>query len=893
MFERRIASQPIPISAVALLLCLLVGGSLCAGAGRPDSQREFLGRVPPDPGDAVHFQVVENGIESLVAIDCSVGDDVLSALAGAGLLIRISDTLTPDVSIEPLSVRRIKLDSLEVARRVLEAAGIDTAVLSEDVSDPAVPEQRLPGESLTVGEPMIMRSIRVVPVRICPVQVDIAKRELVVMQAARIRVRMLQEDTRNVLLDPPVITRTFDGYYRASVVNYEYDRDRLDRNPETYLVFTPDEYESRLQGWMAWKEAEGFRMEILRKSSLPAWPSPADLRNALLAHYTGPNPPVFVLFVGDEYSTPIMLTYDPTHPGDYADDLFFSTLAGDDLLPEFFLGRLPAENVDEVTVMINKIMEYELNPNVNDAGMWSRSIMAASSLEPTQIDTKEQTRERLETYCGHTDVLTYYYDWDDAKIQALMADIDLGISVINYRGEGWRKGWNPQHEYWFDYDDVYMLRNSHRTPYVSSIGCGVNLYNTDDDCWGHSLMAHGSATVPMGAVAVVGPTWNTHTTYNNWMDRGMYRGYCLWDVIRSGPMMDYGKAYVIQTFPLPEDEVYVDQTCRTYLLFGTPDMWVRMSYPHTVVPGLAYAGNGMSRYLALRDTGGSLVANAQVSWTANGQRHVDVSDEAGGVLISETSIPDDHLRFVVTGRNLVPYSGTLAWAVDEPDGSVIITEVKPDIATTGTEGDMVELFNPQSYAIDLNGWILSDLDGYDTPFVHSSAVLQPQQIAVVEFVGPVALEEAVIPQPYGLLIRSLEIPDFSSLEDVVVLRDPLGWIVDSMAYHDNSGTSSTDLAWDMTYIAGPNSPFEVREGGWWNAPDIVTAEEYEQYAIDWSPFAGMGGDGSLQRATVSFPDSRDDWTIAVDTSFGFYTHQSDAESLCMPSTLSYPAGLTE
>lgn len=834
-------------------------------------QENPLGQIRGDSADAFRFEVIDNRPDAEVTFDCVLEGDELQAMDGAGVWIRISDTLRPVVTLESLEIRRLPLDRTIIAADHPAEAG--NGLEPEDEEMTGRQSALLTAGPLAVGAPMIMRSIRLIPIRIRPVQVDSNRGELVVIDRARIRVTMAGVDDRNILTAPPPITRTFDAYYRAMVLNYEFDRERLDRNPETYLVFTPDEYESRLQGWLAWKETEGFRVDILRKSTLPAWPAPADLRNALLAHYTGPNPPVFVLFVGDEYAVPVMLTYDPTHPGDYADDLFYSTLAGDDLLPEFFLGRLPAVNASEVTIMLNKVMQYELNPNTEEPGIWSRSLMAGSNLEPTQIETKEQTRDRLETYCGHTEVLTYYYDWNDSMIQDLMDDIDEGVSVINYRGEGWRKGWNPLHEYWFEVPDVYMLRNPNRTPYVSSIGCGVCLYNTDDDCWGHALMAHGSPSVPMGAVAVVGPTWNTHTTYNNWMDRGIYRGYCLWDVIRSGPMMDYGKAYVISEFPDLPHEVFVDQHCRTYLLFGTPDMWVRMTYPHTVVAGLAYANNGMSRYLALRDTSGSVVGNAQISWNADDHRYVDISDAAGGIAITDTNFPDNSFEFVVTGRNLIPLHGDLTWSFPEPDGYVIITEVKPDIATTGTTGDMIELFNPNSFAIDLNGWILSDLDGYDTPFVHSTAILQPDQIAVVEFVGPMALQEQVIPQPYGLLIRSLELPDFSSLEDVVVLRDPAGWVADSMAYHDNTGTSSTDLGWDMTYLAGPNSPFSIREGGWWDAPDIITQDQYELYAVDWSPFAGMSGDGSMQRATVSFPDGADDWTIAIETSFGHYTHQ--------------------
>lgn len=349
-------------------------------------------------------------------------------------------------------------------------------------------------------------------------------------------------------------------------------------------------------------------------------------------------------------------------------------------------------------------------------------------------------------------------------------------------------------------------------------------------------------------------------------------------------MMDYGKTYVIEQFPDPQHDVYVDQHCRTYVLFGTPDMWVRMSHPYNVAAGLAYANNGMGRYLSVRDTGGSIVPNAQVSWEANGVRHVDVTDENGGVLISETTVPDDHLRFVITGKNLIPFQDDIAWAPAGTLGNVIITEIKPDIATTGTEGDMVEIYNAGAVPVDLNGWIISDLDGYDTPFVDVPAVLQPEQLAVIEFVGPSA-EEEIIVQPYGLEIKSREVPDFSSLEDVAVLRDPDGCPVDSLAWHDNTGTSSTNLAWDMSYLAGPESPFTMVDGGWWDAPDVVLPEEYELYAVDWSPFAGMGGDGSIQRATLSFPDGKADWSISAQTSFGQYTHPAEKNLRHVPGVV--------
>lgn len=784
-------------------------------------------------------------------------------------LLQISNTKIPKITIEDCQVAVVPSDPIPLisnGRDFSDRLDLDeTTVISASEITPI-------NSSVNLNEPEILRDIRVSQFSFYPVEWSESDRSFHIIQSARIRISMSGEDHRNILMHRKRISDTYDRFYRSVILNYTSDSRNRTGELEKYLIFTPDAFESRLQGFISWKEQEGFNVGVIRQSELPAYPNPADLKALIQSEYASPDPPVFVLLIGDEYATPIFYSYDPTHPGDYADDLYYSMLAGDDFLPDVFLGRLPAENGIELSTMLQKILCYEQNPPMSEPGMYHTGLMSASALEESQIVAKQQTAQRLIEFCDYQN-MHEIYDWTTTSVSEVIDLINSGVSIINYRGEGWRRGWNPLHTYWFDDDDVYSLENSNKTPFITSIGCGVNMFNTTEDCFGHAWMAHGTPQTPMGAVGIIGPTWNTHTTYNNWMDRGMYRGYVYWNVCRSAPFMDYGKVYMRDQFPEPEHSEYVEITFRTYVDFGTPDMWIRLGMPSEPHISLAYDNSSNSKYITVRNGFGDLVDNAMVSWSANGNRWAMMTDDSAGVPCGFSSVTGNLIDVVVTGENLIPSHILLPWRVNTTSGSLIITEIKPDVPTTGTQGDKIELYNAGLATVDLRDWTVSDLDGYDGSFVRGSASLAPQQLVVIEFVGPAGVEQ-ITPKPYGLYITSQELPDFSSQEDIAVLRAPNGKIMDSLAWHDLSGFSSSNVAIDLSKVTAPTSTMTVDAAGWWAGPDTVTQSDYESNTIDWSPFSGNDGTGSIQRSSIGSPDGPGNFTIQISTGFGSYYHLS-------------------
>ena len=130
----------------------------------------------------------------------------------------------------------------------------------------------------------------------------------------------------------------------------------------------------------------------------------------------------------------------------------------------------------------------------------------------------------------------------------VISTINEGRSFLNYRGEGWSSGWSANC-YQFETSDVTNLNNGQKFTFVTSIGCGVAMFDTwGGNCFGEEWVQLGSLSEPRGAVAFVGPTSNTHTTYNNKIDKGIYTGLFWEGMDTPGQALLRGKLYLFNVY---------------------------------------------------------------------------------------------------------------------------------------------------------------------------------------------------------------------------------------------------------------------------------------------------------------------------------------------------------
>lgn len=789
-----------------------------------------------------------------------------------GKSYQISPSLAPSASVRILSTREIDLPA-PVLPAQPDTAPADVRrvdVLSQNVYSL---DHWYPENTIISYDPEILRDVRLLPIAYFPVQVNPVQGKARIIEAAEIVIEMTDAPSVNVRQQLGPYSPSFDQLYRAYIPNYRNPhREVMDASMgegEYYLFIMPDEYLARCQGFFTWKEQQGFKIDVILLSEIGGM-TPEHVKSAIMNKYFSAECPTYASIIGNASNFPLYESYDSYMGGYFADDLYYSQMEGDDYQADFFLSRYPVANPDELTVILSKIMYYETDPIPGEVGYYKTALMACSGLYSSQQLTKEQTADRLTVNLDYDTIYTMY-DWSVGGSENQVAQwIDQGVSIINYRGEGWSSGWNPGHITGWHYDRVYALQNNFMVPVVTSIGCGVAMFDAGE-CFGHAWMVHGSPSVPKGAVAFMGPTYNTRTTINNWIDRGIYRGFCYHDITRSSPAFNYGKMYSHDHFlgtPYMDNDVPTHM--REYVLFGNPDLWWRTDIPRTAEIYTAWSPASERDGIVVIDAEGKKVPNAQVSFLKDSQRRVYVTNSGGGcrVYMRDVSAP---IPCTLTGWNLLPVFTTYQPQEQGDDGALLISELKPDIETTGTAGDIVELYNDDIAGVNLRGWTVGDLDGYDIPFLmENDAVLEPGGIAVIEFVGFDGFE-TVTATDYGWYITSRAQLGLSALEDNVVLRNTEGRVRDSLCYHNGSGIGSTDVAYDQSKLTQPGSPLSMGSGGWWTGPDVVSKEDYETLAIDWSVYAGIGGTGSIKRVQVPGTGEFDDpsyFFVSGPDSFG-------------------------
>ncbi len=137
-------------------------------------------------------------------------------------------------------------------------------------------------------------------------------------------------------------------------------------------------------------------------------------------------------------------------------------------------------------------------------------------------------------------------------------------------------------------------------------------------------------------------------------------------------------------------------------------------------------------------------------------------------------------------------------------GAVLISEIHKDpSAVSDTAGEWIEFYNTTPQAIDIEGWVLSDLGSNATVLDNGGAgILVPQR-------GYVVVARELDPSLNGGVVAAAAYSQFtlSNGDDEVVLSRPNGLLVDEVHYDD---VSWPDVAGATLQLSN------VRLGPLWN-----------------------------------------------------------------------------
>ncbi|MEO0091232.1 MAG: C25 family cysteine peptidase [candidate division WOR-3 bacterium] len=468
-------------------------------------------------------------------------------------------------------------------------------------------------------------------------------------------------EIRNVLSKiSPSQHSSWSEIYKSMLLNYQDNNSGL---PGKYLIITPDAlYTPELLQFAQWKELKGYSVTIKTLSEIGT--SYTAIRNYISQFYNAHPDLEYVLLVGSASLLPSIPIPGTSSIGDH----LYSCVAGNDIYPDVFIGRLPASNTSELAVMIAKILGYEKNPWTQDASLnpdtlWFRRALmvgtqySATAVVWTALATLRWTRDNFLQH-NYLRVDTIFDPPYSSGIGIIDTIITKGVTFVNGRGWGNRYGWDRPT---FRNDHIPLCNNGWKLPIITSFYCATGNF-AFDPCFGKLWLSLGTPTQPKGAVAFYGPTYGTTSTrFNNCQNYGVYWGIFNQGITHCGPAMFRGKLEMLANFPLPCDSVDLKIHVLTYNLLGDPSlqMWIGRKPESLYCDYSQQIPVGASQFSVLvRNQQGQPVENALVSLYKRNEVKAVLRTNINGIanfnIITTTT---DTLFVTASAQNYIPYQG--------------------------------------------------------------------------------------------------------------------------------------------------------------------------------------------------------------------------------------------
>jgi len=508
--------------------------------------------------------------------------------------------------------------------------------------------------------------------------------------------RVTVDHSGGELLEPLPNTLLYDRMYSELLANYDAIRPFLPPTLEgrhgDYLVIVPNKYLMKVLPLASWKRAKGLKVTI--KTVPTQIPNTADdIKSAIKDFYDEHSlGDVFVLLVGDveDVASPACEAYEwNTLTQDCSSDIQYARVAGDDPIPDLFLGRIPADDEEDVERVIEKVLAYEKMSSDGDKEWLGKALLIAHKQDHPGKYTacKESVMSYL--YSSSTPTFDTVYGGAGATNSDIKSDLEEGRGIVNYRGYGgadcwWT--WGLAGQSWCINADVANLTNGERTPIIFSIASLDNHIRTED-CLGEEFLEQPQG----GAVAYYGASADAGSVPNDYLDKNLFKAAFDHELHFLGAVINWAQIRTMEEFS-GEGAFSAEYNANIYTLLGDPEMSIRTRRPLTFAtveyPEWVEAGE-QSVEVAVKNANGGPIRNALVTvrkykgtsaspdveacgFTDNdGKVEFIISPAARGGLsvtvVKQDYVPfdgDKPLRVIHTERDLDAGTFSFSWQVE-------------------------------------------------------------------------------------------------------------------------------------------------------------------------------------------------------------------------------------
>ena len=335
-----------------------------------------------------------------------------------------------------------------------------------------------------------MRGIRIGSLVINPVSYNPAANTLRVFNDIEVEINFVGADraeTERMLLN--TYSPYFDIVYKQ-MFNYRQIMDVYDDHPDLMaypvhmIVITPENYISALQPWINWKIQKGFDVNVVTTAQAGGNYNAIQsyVQNLYNTGVSQGATPTFVILVGDTGQVPGKTSGNATQK---VTDLYYGSI-DNDYFPDMFYSRMSAENTNQVTAIVNKILQYEQYTMPDPSYLSNVTLIAGwdSYWNPRigQPTINYATTYYYNTAHGFTTVNAHL---NQSQYPGCYNALSTGVGFVNYTAHGEETSWSDPY---FSVSNVNALTNTNK--YFLAMGncCLTGNFGYSQPCFGEAML---------------------------------------------------------------------------------------------------------------------------------------------------------------------------------------------------------------------------------------------------------------------------------------------------------------------------------------------------------------------------------------------------------------------
>ncbi|MEZ5083862.1 MAG: C25 family cysteine peptidase, partial [Bacteroidales bacterium] len=614
---------------------------------------------------------------------------IVTELKGFAELPFISSSLQlPSDKNVSIKIVAEEYEEISIGAPMLPSRGViyrnqDPTTIPYEIAPGSMRDEWYPGQLVTKTQPYIIKDLRGTSVYAYPFRYNAVQNVLRVYSS--ITVQLVEDETIPVnplAVESTTILREMNSVYKSLFINYDdVSKDLTIGEYGDILVVCTSRDEDAMIPYVEWKMEKGFNVDVL--SVAPG----TNVKSTIQSAYNANNNLMYVQLVGDWADIKSDIISNNSAPTDPQ----LGCVVGTDQFPDICIGRFSANSAADVTIMVDKIINYEKNPDM--AATWYKGALGIGSAEGSGIgDDGEMDKNHIQViWDDKLDPYTfddYFTAYDPgASSQNVFNAVNAGVSVINYTGHGYMQGWSTSG---FSNSNVGNLANGDKLPFVISVACNNgDLHN--GTCFGEAWTrkANGGAVMFLGGS--ISQPWTPPMRGQDYFMDLLIGGY---DYSahpgQSGINTTEGRttlgAIIFNGLVLMTTESGSNsdwETAKTWIMFGDPSMQVRTDVPGNLTLSNNYVLVGAPFTTTVTGPNGP-VSGAMVCLSQNGEYFSAVADNAGSISIDHGLTPGTAL-LVVSALNMETIYDEVT--VVPPGGAyVIVGETNVDDAGGNNNG---------------------------------------------------------------------------------------------------------------------------------------------------------------------------------------------------------------